>query len=308
MDNRERTLITAGEVFHDLIFFDLQHLPAMGEELKTDSFTVTVGGGAPITGAAAARLGRPCRLMSVWGDTPLDKEAQSRLSGLGLALDLSRLQPGQRSGLTVAVSTRQDRYFLTCPGANHLVEPYLLEADALDSAQAGDHVHFALTPTRWEPFEKLVSRLRERSITSSWDLGWDPQAASQPSFAKLRSSLDILFLNEMEALRYTGTEDVEEALDKLTGEANTVVLKLGQNGAMAGRGKGRHRAEPIAVKAIETTGAGDAFNGGFLHRWMEGAPLGDCLKAGNVCGGLSTRRPGGLDALPSRHEYEQQMH
>ncbi|HSR66752.1 MAG TPA: carbohydrate kinase family protein [Acidobacteriota bacterium] len=301
--NGERSLIAAGEVFHDLIFYDLQRLPAMGEELKTDTFTVSVGGGAAITGAAAAGLGRKCRLLTVWGDSPLDVEARTRLLQLGLEVDLSALRRRERAGLTVAVSTREDRYFLTCPGANRFVEARLLESDAFAAAQAGDHVHLALAPKRWQPFQQLVNRLKERSVTSSWDLGWDPEAASQPAFAQLRRALDVLFLNEMEALRYTGAEDAETALDALCKQGDTVVVKLGSKGAIAGRGEQRAESAPLSVEAMETTGAGDAFNGGFLHRWMEGDSLEDCLRAGNICGGLSTRRPGGLDGLPTAREF-----
>ena len=298
------TLIAAGEFFHDLIFFDLKSLPAMGEELKTDSFRLTFGGGAAITAAAASQLGRATEIVTVWGDSPLDKDVRQHLSKLGVAASCSAVIQGSRAGLTVSVSTRDDRYFLTHPGANSHVESHLLKPETLSAAACGDHLHFALAPTRWAPFQDLVVQLKKESVTTSWDLGWDPRAASGQAFERLRATLDVLFLNQMEAIRYTASADLQGALQALSRQQNTVVVKLGSQGAVACRGQEQIWAEPVPVDALETTGAGDAFNGGFLHYWMKGSPLADCLLAGNICGAASTRAPGGIESLPSKEEFQ----
>lgn len=298
------TLIAAGEFFHDFIFFDLERLPVMGEELKTDSFQLTFGGGAAITAVAASLLGRAAEIVTVFGDSPLDADARQRLARVGVSDKRSAVASGSRAGLTVSVSTRDDRYFLTNPGANSQVESHLLEPETLRAAGKGDHLHFALTPTRWEPFQDLVVELKKRSATTSWDMGWDPRAASGRAFARLRATLDVLFLNQMEAIRYTDSSDLEGALQKLSQQQNTVVVKLGSRGAVACQGVEQIWAEPVPVDALETTGAGDAFNGGFLHFWMNGSPLSDCLLAGNICGAASTLAPGGIESLPSRKEFQ----
>lgn len=275
----------------------------MGEELKTDSFEATFGGGAAITAAAAARLGRQTGIATVWGDSPLDTEARSRLADFGVDHRYSAQRPGMRSGLTVSVSTRDDRYFLTSPGANRYVEGHLLSATALSDFEPGDHLHFALTPSSWEPFQDLILSLKKQDVTTSWDLGWDPAAAEARAFQRLRSSLDILFLNEKEALRYTSARSLEDALNTFSSQPNTVVVKLGSRGAVACQRGQRFQAAPPQVEALETTGAGDAFNGGFLHLWMNGESLQDCLVAGNICGACSTRAPGGISSLPSADEF-----
>lgn len=301
-------LVCAGEFFTDLIFFDLDHLPRLGTETKTDTFAISMGGGAAITALAAAHLGRRTELLTVWGDSALDAEARGRLDMAGVCWTGSWIQQTERSGLSVAVSTRDDRYFLTHPGANRAVEEYLLRAETIERMSRAGHVHFALTPNRWQSFRDAVKRIRQDGVTVSWDLGWDPDVGGSPGFRDLCCELDVLFLNEMEACKYAGASSVQEALEHFREPHNTVVIKLGAAGAIASRGSSTPvQVEGIGIEAIETTGAGDAFDGGFLHAWMAGRQLQDALLWGNICGGLSTRLPGGAQALPDREEFEQQL-
>lgn len=301
-------LVTAGEFFLDLIFFNLAELPRLGEELKTDNFSVAPGGGAAITAAAAARLGRRTRLVSAWGDSPLDLSVRAILESFQVDWSWTREYSGSMSGLTVAVSTPQDRYFLTFPGANRYVEELLLSESTCGRLCRAEHVHLALTPTAWDPFRLLVEQLQAAGATVSWDLGWDPAAAESPGFRSLCAKLDLLFLNEMEALRYTGAKRPDDAVAELLTGRNAVVVKLGERGALGG-GPSREvcRVGGLTLEAVDTTGAGDAFNGGFLHAWMGGADLPECLRAGNVCGGLSVRAPGGVAALPSPREFAEAL-
>ncbi len=169
-------LICAGEFYTDLIFFDLERLPSLGQEVKTDDFAVSLGGGAAITATAAARMGRSAHLVTVWGASMLEAEARRRLDEAGVSCAWSQRRPEAMSGVTVAVSTRQDRCFLTHPGANRFVEEYLLGAEAQERFGLAGHVHFALTPTRWGAFAHAIQRLQSRGTTVSWDLGWDPAA------------------------------------------------------------------------------------------------------------------------------------
>lgn len=120
--------------------------------------------------------------------------------------------------------------------------------------------------------------------------------------------LDVLFLNEMEARQYAGVSSAPAALAVFSQPRNTVVIKQGAAGAVAAQ----HAAPAVSVGgievgAVESTGAGDAFNGGFLHAWMAGKTLHESLLAGNICGGLSTRSPGGVQALPAAAEVERRF-
>jgi len=295
-----RPLIAAGEFFFDLIFHQLERLPNMGEELVTPNFALALGGGAPNTAITAARLGRKVELLAVLGDTSLDHFALKELGKEGVGTRLVQKRKGTMGALTVSVSLLKDRFFLTYAGSNVFLEKYLLAPATRKKLASGGHVHFGLSPRDWKPYAKLVRWLKAQNVTTSWDLGWHPEAVRLAGFRELYAALDVVFLNQMEALRYAGTDAPEKAMRKLAGEGQVIVVKLGADGAMALGPEGQARAGPFKVKAVDTTGAGDAFNGGFLHRWMGGAPLAECLRAGNVTGALSTTKPGGNAGTPNR--------
>lgn len=295
-----RSLIAAGEFFFDLIFYRLESLPRMGEELVTQNFGLALGGGAPNTAITAARLGRKVELATVLGDTSLDQFAIEELAKEGIRPALIQQRHGSMGALTVSVSLLKDRFFLTYPGSNVFLERYLLAPSTRKKLASGAHVHFGLSPRDWKPYAELVHWLKKHKVTISWDLGWHPEAVKLPGFRDLYASLDVVFLNKIEALRYAGEKTPERAMRKLASPGQVIVVKLGSAGAMALGPAGLARAKPIEVEAVDTTGAGDAFNGGFLHRWMDRASLQDCLLAGNICGALSTTRPGGNAGTPTK--------
>lgn len=304
-EGRLPDLFTAGEFYFDLIFYGLPALPRLGEELNTNNFALALGGGAVISALTAAKLGRKVELVSVLGDSVLDAFALAELRRAGVSTRFLKQQRRMMGGITVAVSVRQDRYFLTYPGANVLVQRHLLSPAVRRQLGRARHVHLGLSPRRWEPFSRLVAGLRRRGVTISWDLGWHPEAANQPGFRRFCALLDIIFFNRDEALHYSGAVIPEAALARLSRPGQCCVIKLGSQGAVAVGPDGRQsRVGGLRVQAIETTGAGDAFNGGFLHAWLDGAHLVDCLRLGNACGALSTTAPGGTTGTLTRAKLE----
>ena len=274
-------LVCAGETFEDLVFHDLPCWPRLGEEFKTDRMLRTWGGGALLTAVAAARQGARCQVMSA-----LAAAAVRFLRSEGVRVRNLR-RANEPHALTVALSNRNDRAFVTYPGANSLVEERLLES--LPRLRAR-HLHLALEPTRCADWVQLLSALSQRGITSSWDFGWNPDLAGRPDFRELVCQLTYLFLNEKEAELYRGCWE----------GCACVVIKLGERGCEAVFGQERLRVPGIAVEAVDSTGAGDAFNGGFLTGLLEGLPLSDCLAWGNRVGAASTLCAGGLAGLPKR--------
>ena len=84
-------------------------------------------------------------------------------------------------------------------------------------------------------------------------------------------------------------------------------MKLGANGSATLRAGEYLHADPYQVTALDTTGAGDCFDAGFLYGWLYEMSMEHCLRWGNICGALSTQCPGGIAGFPSRKQVEQKM-
>jgi sugar/nucleoside kinase (ribokinase family) len=278
-------LVCAGEAFEDIIFHELEQWPRLGEEFKTDRMLRTWGGGALLTAVAAAAQGVRGQVLSL-----LAPAAVRFLRKRGLSV--RNLKKGDEPhALTVALSTLADRAFVTYPGANSACEERILEV--LPSVN-GRHVHLALEPAGCLAWLAAVHELQARGISTSWDFGWNPALLGRAGFLELSCALDYLFLNQKEALLYSGCETEDEALAFWASRARCAVIKLSERGCVALQGGLRYEAAGVPVKAVDSTGAGDAFNGGFLAGLLQGRRLEECLLLGNQVGAASTLQPGGL--------------
>jgi sugar/nucleoside kinase (ribokinase family) len=286
-------LVTAGEAFEDFVFYDLPRLPRPGEEVKTSHFAHAPGGGAIITAIAAARLGvRTAVVSAVSSDT----RTRLRRERVGFR-DLRRAD--EDPAITVALSTARDRSFITFNGVNDRLEERLLSAVPRVSAR---HVHCAFYPKRCRRWIPVVRRLRQRGRTISWDFGWNERLNDDPGFTGLLAELSVVFVNEAEARLYADVPSLPAAFTWWRNAARATVVKLGSRGAVYLTERAVIRSPAPRARAVDTTGAGDAFNGGYLAGYVRGKDVGACLRLANAVGARATTKPGGLDGLPTRNE------
>lgn len=290
---RTADLITLGEAFEDLIFLDLARLPGPGEEIKTNGFARTVGGGAVITAVAAARLGLRCEVYSGLGN-----EGAARVTREGVRVtNLKR--DNEPHAISAALSTRANRTFVTFNGINDRLEPRLLRT--LPKLRAR-HVHLALQPRDCRPWCTAILALRRRGVTCSWDFGWSRALLGDRNFWRLVNTLDLVFVNDQEALLYAKKRALPTAFDFWRRLDARVVVKLGRRGSCILLPAGVLRVTAPRMVAMDTTGAGDAFNGGFLYGRLNGWSDDASLRLGSFVGSMSTREAGGLDGLPTASE------
>ena len=283
-------LVCAGEAFEDLIFVGLDRLPELGEEIKTDRFTSTIGGGAVITAVKAARLGMDTTLISALSDnaSAILKKERVKVTNLRKA--------GEPHAITAALSTGGDRAFVTFNGVNAKLEQRLasLFARRLKAEGRRLHVHFCFYPHDCGYWTRVANKLRTRGITTSWDFGWNEPLSNDRGLIDLIDALDFVFVNEHEARLYTGEQSIEASLPHWRRRKAITIIKIGEDGAVwVAPNKDLHVAAP-KVKVVDTTGAGDSFNAGFLVAWLNGKSPEQCLKAGNKVGADSTRKAGGI--------------
>jgi sugar/nucleoside kinase (ribokinase family) len=284
----EGFVLCVGRLYSDLVFTGLDAMPEPGREHFARDVTLVPGGGAFITAAHLAGLGRPAALAARIGIDHFGRGLDGPLAASGV--DLRWLDRAVDAGpqLTVAMAVGSDRAFLTRRAGG--AEPVTL--DTALTSKLVRHMHIAELATLRE-IPDLAHRARRQGLTVSLDCSWDQAAIADPDTLRLLDGIDLFLPNEDEATALTGAETVDDALAFLAARVPVVAVKLGANGAVAQAETERSRAAAPSVPVIDTTGAGDSFDAGFLDRWLAGAPLETCLAWGIACGSLSVQRAGG---------------
>ncbi len=295
-----------GEIYIDHVFTGFNAWPQPGEEAFARHYHREIGGGAANTACALGRLGRRVNLIGIVGESDAPW-FEHRLMEFGVPA--AGIQRGSGdTGVTASVSMTDDRSFFTYVGENARLTEVLGSDRVSSSLKTASHVHFALPLSR-DLARTLLPALRAAGCTTSLDVGFHPSWLGANTNLETCRETDYFLPNEREASLLSGGA-VEEYL--AFAERNGLrrpVVKLGSRGAvMHVDGVACSVASPV-VEVVDTTGAGDAFNAGFIDALLDKADPEECLRRGCICGGLSTRESGALSALPRREEvsdiYEQ---
>jgi sugar/nucleoside kinase (ribokinase family) len=295
------TVFVIGEFFIDEILSGFQTLPKLGEESFARHFYKEVGGGAAITASGLAKLGVPVAVIGAVGKTD-GKWVIERLSSYGVDCSALEMDPSEPTGLTVSVSTHEDRAFFSYYGANQLLTRILNKRETLERLRQGRHIHFACAPDA-KTDEPLFVSLRRRRCRLSIDVQSHVSWLTHPENLNILRYCDIFFPNEREAEWISGEGDTPRVLRALREKGlRGVGLKLGGKGAALLWRKREFLTDPLPVETVDTTGAGDCFNAGFIYAWLRGEQPQACLNIANICGALSTRGLGGLAGFPTLEE------
>jgi sugar/nucleoside kinase (ribokinase family) len=288
----------AGELNLDLILYGLPEQLLPERELLADRMMLTLGSSSAIVAHNLSVLGSRVGFQSRIGDDSLGQIALERLKQGKVDVSNVRVVPGAiTTGLTVILHHQLWRNILTYAGT--IAE---LTWDDLDLNYLADsrHFHFSsyyLQRGMQPRITELFRYLQAKGLTVSLDTNDDPEDKWEGGLNEVLGHVDVFLPNEREACKAAGTEDLEEAIGKLSKLVPLVVVKLGRKGALAQRGTEQVTSPSKEVVPVDTVGAGDSFDAGFLHQYVRGADLRTCLASGNLAGALSTTRPGGTEAF-----------
>ncbi len=303
---RALDVIVAGELFVDLIMSGFDFWPQPGQEVFAREFHREIGGGAAITACGLARLGSRSGVLGVVGKDS-DAWLIERLKENGVDTAGIRFDSTEPTGFTVVATVPEDRAFLTYAGANRRFEEVLMQAARAGQLSSARHIHLACAP-RFEIAKELFDEIHKEGCTVSLDFGWREEWLSDARSMAVLREIDIFFPNKLEAQRLTGEEDPVKILQTFAAAGvERVALKLGSRGAALLWDGAIFLADAHPVAPLDTTGAGDCFDGGFLHAWMKGHDPELCLRSANVCGALSTEAYGGIAGFPSSERVEHEL-
>jgi sugar/nucleoside kinase (ribokinase family) len=295
-------VLVIGELNPDLILQNYSSFPELGKEVTVEDCVLTLGSATAICAMALAKLGNQVGFVTKVGPDTYGDFCTSILQNAGIDVSHIEHDPTTKTGITVSVSSSRDRALITYLGAMGVFDARNVTPEIFEGY---NHLHMStyfLQPSLRPHFARLMQQAHAKGLTTSLDPGFDPSETWGADLRETLKDADVFFPNEVELRGVTGEEDEERALRSLANNRTLTVAKLGGRGCMTIIEGRICKQGPFPVKPVDTTGAGDTFNAGFLHTWLRRQPIEQCLRFGAACGALSTLASGGTGNQPTEEQ------
>ncbi len=293
-----------GDVNPDLILTGKDIIPEFGQVEKwIDDAELTIGGSAGIFAVGAAKLGLKVTFIGKVGDDHFGHFMKDRMAAQGIDVSGLVIDPFVKTGLSISLSDGNDRAILTFGGSNLLLNFQDIDFEIVAQSR---HLHsgsFYLLNNIRQDLAIVYKKAKEMGLSTSIDTNYDPKEKWEGDIFNVLDYTDVFLPNMTELMAISGEKDPDSAIRHLTENRNLlVVVKNGEDGAFAEKDKVRYSAETIQVKPVDTTGAGDSFDAGFLFGFLNGLGIEKSLRIGCICGALSTLGIGGTSAQAGRED------
>jgi sugar/nucleoside kinase (ribokinase family) len=294
------SVAVVGELNLDIILYGLPKELELEREYLANRLGFTLGSSSAIFAHNLSVLGTRVGFVSKIGSDPLGRLALQRLADSGVETDRVVRAAGSTTGLTVILPHLRQRYILTYPGTMFEMQYRDIDLDYVCSARhfhlSSFFLHRALRPQMLELFRKA----KAAGLSTSLDTNDDPEDKWGSDVLEVLKYTDIFFPNDREAKKLARTPDLSQAINSLAKLAKFVVVKRGPAAAICRRGDEQWSLLPPSVNVVDQVGAGDSFNAGFIHQYLQGASPEECLAYANLAGTYSTTREGGTEAFRDR--------
>ena len=294
-------VIVVGELNVDLILNKIAAFPEIGKEVLSETMTLTLGSSSAIFASNLSSLGAKVAFLGKIGKDIFGKLVLESLESKGVDTSLIIQSAEINTGATVVLNFDQDRAMITHAGA---MEHLHIEDVLPDQPSKAKHLHFSSYFLQTGIKKDIVSLFHEAKnagLTTSFDPQWDPWEKWDLDLEKILPHVDLFLPNEKELCLLTGMDTAPEAIAKISGYANTVIVKQDNKGSLCFH-KGELHKEPAFLneQVVDSIGAGDSFNAGFVYKFIQGAPLKECQRFGNLTGAISTTAAGGTTAFSDK--------
>ncbi|MCC5943084.1 MAG: sugar kinase [Balneolaceae bacterium] len=296
-------VLVVGDLNVDLIMNKINKMPQIGEEQRADEMDLVMGGSTAIFACNIAKLGSKVEFMSKLGDDSFGKFLLKEMASHNVGIDSIITDPSLRTGATIIFILNNDRMMVTYPGSMEHLAIEEITDEILESAK---HIHTSaifFQPLLKKNLADLFTRAKEKGLTTSMDTQWDPEEKWNLDLEAILPHLDFFLPNEDEFIRLAGKPDLDSALDALANHNTCFVIKRGAKGAIMVHQKKRTEIAPAPItEIVDTIGAGDSFNAGFIHAYLNGKDLESCLEEGNRTAAVSTTAAGGVQGIVSYNQ------
>jgi sugar/nucleoside kinase (ribokinase family) len=291
-------VVVVGELNVDIILNQIDTFPVVGKEILAEQMTLALGSSSAIFACNLSTLGSKVTFLGRLGQDNFGDHVVTQLKSRGVNTNHIIRSTEQNTGATIVLNFGEDRAMVTYQGAMK----YLTLADIPDDVlQKSKHLHMSsvfLQPGLISDMVPLFSKAKALGLTTSLDPQWDPSERWDINLKELLPHVDLFMPNIQELKALTRTQDIESGLAEIKSFANVIAVKCGSDGCYLWDG-----TEVIYQKAflnanvVDSIGAGDSFDAGFISKFIQGKPYKECLEFGALTGAINTTRPGGTTAF-----------
>jgi ribokinase len=294
-------VVVIGSLNMDLVA-NVPRYPQAGETLRGSRFRLFPGGKGANQAVAAARLGASVAMVGRVGDDPFGPAVRDSLRSSGVDTTHVQTDPAAATGVgIIAVDPAGQNHIIIVSGANDRVDEEDLRgaADLLAGAR--------LLLLQFEIPMPIIEQAARQAHESGILVFLNP-APSAPCPPDLLSLVDCIVPNELEAQAFTGVTITDVATAERAAERllelgiPRAIITLGERGCVCASQEGVWHEPALAVKAVDTTAAGDAFIGGLAAAWVRGKPMREAVRFATCAAGLSVTRAGAQASLPDESE------
>lgn len=285
----EFDVIVLGNYCLDLIFTGLEDFPKLGTEVEAKEFSIETGGPCN-TALALHRLGVKTGWACEFGEDDLSQITLEKLRVEKFPEELFVFSKGNVRKITVALSYPNDRAFIAYYDKGKMVET------AIKGMVTGKAKIIVIPALLYGPSllaSAFLTKAKGAQLFMDGNCSDDKVSIQDREIRKAIETVRFYSPNAREARSMTRLDDLEKAAKALGKMCQTVIIKDGGNGCWCSDNNQIYFEPAYKVKVVDTTGAGDCFNAGFLCTWLNGKDIRSCLRWGNVAGALSTQKAGG---------------
>ena len=295
-----------GDINLDVISSHLENYPEKDKQTILPKIIVELGGSSAIFASTCSSLGMKTKFIGRLGFDFISEFLVKEIEKIGVISGIKRVE-GEEAGITISLTFKDmKRAMITFRGSNENLFKKDFELEEIE----GKILHiggFNLLDSLRKDVYEIFSDARKKGMRTSLDPNWDPKGWTKQRLVDLIKILkitDFFFPDYEEGKAITKVEDPEKIVEKLLYlGAKIVALKCGKDGCYVGSKNEIFHAKGFKVKTVQTTGAGDAFDAGFIKAFLSGLSLKECARFANAAGALYTTKFG-IERFPKEEEIK----
>jgi sugar/nucleoside kinase (ribokinase family) len=297
-------VLVVGELNVDLILNDIEKFPEVGKEVLARGMTLTLGSSSAIFASNISSIGARVAFLGKIGQDKFGEVVLENLQSGNVDVSMVKADDRVMTGATIVLVVQEDRANTTFPGA---MDSLTLEDITEEDLKKARHLHFSsyfLQPGIRNDVGKLFRLARQLGLTTSFDMQWDPVEKWDLDIQAILPYVNIFLPNELELISLTGKRDLQEAIDYVKKFTDILVIKRGNKGSIVVHKDIIFDLPPyLNESVVDTVGAGDSFNAGFIFKYIRGENISECQKFGNLMGAVSTTAAGGTKAFKNYESF-----